>query len=142
MESTRITADFVRAFAQDLLAAADALAEKHGLTVKGKSNRYDPLGGYFTSSLEFTAKTTDGVVHGRDAAAYKECAALFGLGSVPLGARVVLNREEFTVVGLKPRSRMPVIVARVSDGKRFKFGADAVTRAFEAGRDGHATAGR
>jgi len=110
-----------RTISADALAALQAVADKHGLTVTAKGGTYG--GGVFAAKFEF--KTGDA-----DAEDYALYAPSLGLPPDGYGAIFTSGGEEYVVDSIAPRSwKRPIICKKVGTDQRFKFTADAVRAA-------------
>lgn len=110
---------------EELATALGAVEASLGVTITLGTFRYGP------DEVRIQASVTQ---EGLDAhaVAFKRHAADFDLKGADLGAEVTLNGRKCRLVGIKPKSRKyPILVERVSDGKRFKFPASSVLKALD-----------
>ena len=114
-----ITRASLKKLTADAEKALAAVAKKHGVQVSFKS-------GSFTDSnatMKFTISTIDkdGTVNTKEATDFQRYADQFGLKSSDLGNTFSWGGETYKIVGLRIRSRSPVIAERIRDGKIFKM---------------------
>lgn len=95
----------------------------------GKAS-YDvsPSGG-MTVKIEIMP-IVNGVVKGKEILAFERECFRYGLEKTDLGKHFITPEGEYEIVGLNTRAhRMPILTARLNDGKRYKFSAEYVKRA-------------
>jgi len=111
----------VKAIGDDVAAALQAVAAKHGMTVTVKGGVFTE--GSFKPRVEFKTGDADRVEFEQYARAFGLTADMFGKTfAAPGGAR-------YRIVGLRLNSRKrPVLVQRL-DGKQFVFEVSAVVAA-------------
>lgn len=123
--------EFNRSNCRELMAeveeALKPIAEKHGLTLdrKGRTFYKDQMPVMFQFLIR--KEDEDGNALDAKAQAFKRSAARVGLDPNDLHREFVSSGETYRITGLNTRAkRYPVIVERVRDGKKYKFGADMV----------------
>lgn len=117
-------AKLIRNAAETALAA---VAEQFGVVITYKGGSFDP--GQLTAKFEFAEVASDGVAQTREATDFKRYAKSFGLEPDLLGTSFSYSGDHYTIVGMKPRAPKFPVIAERTDGKRFKFPADVVSRA-------------
>lgn len=108
----------------ELVAAAQAVAEKYGLKVAGSGGSILP--GELTLKVKFTSATgpSQGELN------FKQYGDLYGFRPEDFGATFVSMGREFKITGLLPnRPKRPVEVIEVRTGKAFVFDAETAKRA-------------
>lgn len=111
MEFSKAT---MRALNAEIKTALEAVAEKHGLTVKCGGGSYDPAG-KFKPRVEFTAEN-----HAETE--FKRSALLVGLTDADYGRTIEMSGKHFTLVGINLRARKrPVLAECVEDRKTYAF---------------------
>ncbi len=109
---------------QEIELALIPIGKKHGVSFQFKGGSFSPT--VATLKLEVGAIGNDGSASTKESEAFKFNARFFGLAPENLGAKVVLNHEQFEIIGLLPKSRKFPILCKRSDGKQFKFSASHV----------------
>lgn len=118
-----------RVIGDEIFAAMQAIASKHGLTVDRKGGRFD--------ANEFTPKYTFGIIG--DAAddtgitqaaraKWDQYAVMFGLQKDWLGKSFGSRTKTMTVVGINPRAPANCVMLRDQNNKGFKAPADYIKR--------------
>ncbi|MFN0149595.1 MAG: hypothetical protein ACKVU1_02660 [bacterium] len=121
----RAAANALRA---EIEAAAQAIAQKHGLDGLVKGCSYDGES-TITFKIEMAIVGANGVAQTHEAADFERYAREFGVADhVRLGSTFVSRGRVHTVVGLHARGRKLPVLARDPDGGTFKFAVDAVNR--------------
>lgn len=116
----------IRILNDEILAAAQAIAAKHGLEVKPGRAKYGMTNGSCT--VEFATVSEDGVVQTKEADAYAQLCELFGLKFEWLNTEVMISGRPMTIVGLKSRSSKRPILVKDAQGKMFVVDADTILR--------------
>lgn len=115
-----ITKDTVQTLGKELTGVVRAWAEAKGLKLTKAGGSYDPALGQWTERLTIQAATVGG--RPREQAEFEALCWRFNLTADHWKNRFRVQGTEYELVGLKQsRGRMPVIGARVPDGKRFVF---------------------
>ena len=105
---------------KELEAAAEAIAAKHGLSVKRGRGVY--TNDSASLKMEFAIVGENGIAKTREATDFEFLADEFGLMPSDLGAVFTSRGTAYTLSGLKARSpKFPFVATRVSDGSPFKF---------------------
>lgn len=84
-----------------------------------------------TFKLQIAAIGEHGEVKTQEAEDFKFCAFKYGLKPEDLGKKFQYAREEYTIIGCKPRSYRFPILAKRQDGVTIKFPADSVKFALQ-----------
>ncbi|HSG20356.1 MAG TPA: hypothetical protein VLA31_06265 [Burkholderiaceae bacterium] len=130
MKLTQIDRQAMTLLRSPIEEALRVVGAQYGVDLKVGKGKYGHTNGTFT--LEIGLPQGDGNVMDADAAAFRSGAIYFTLKAEWLFQTVTLNGMAYKIVGLKPRSqKYPVPLQNLRDGKRYKFGADAVRRAME-----------
>lgn len=117
-----------KAISAEALVALQAVAAKHGLKVTANGGTVD----FGSTTLKFMFAETgeSGVVMTPQATEFQMFAEGYGLKSDDLGRTFTYAGKVYTIVGLKPRSRLPILA---SSGERtYKFAAKDVARLLAA----------
>ncbi len=115
--------------AKEIEAALQPLAAKHGLQIVAKGGKFDDT--TYTAKIECSELNGD-VAQTPERAAFTTQAQTFGLKPELLDTTFEHRGQVFKIVGLRPNApRYPVVAMRMSDGKRYKFAADAVALLLE-----------
>lgn len=102
----------VRSLSQKLDTVLERLAAETGLAIKIGGVRFSPNNAVIT--IEAAERGLRGVVMGRDAEAFVDRAADFGLEPTDLGVDFKHFDKWYRIVGLKPRSKNPVLCAGIA----------------------------
>lgn len=114
-----------RQLAEDVQAAVQAVAKKHGLTLERAGGRFNPT--EFTQKLKWTIGDKAAVTKQAKADWDMHCEVL-GLKPEHFGKEVHCKGQAWRVCGLNPRrSRYPVL-AEDSNGQRLRLSVDYFTR--------------
>jgi hypothetical protein len=125
----RFTRDSIRALRPRLQAALDPVAKELGIQIKAGNAAYDPDGGTATVKVEMAVIGPDGTVARPEARVFQQLARLLGLQEDDLGKQFSHGGTKFRITGCAARSqKFPILAARVTDGKVFKFPVEAVAR--------------
>lgn len=117
-----MTREFARTLGLEVEAALKAVAEKHGLDLDLKGGRFDEAS--FTPRVVFTAKEGAQVQWNR-------YAALYDLPLDAIGVIVSVKGVAYRILSLSlNKSKFPVNVERIPDGKLFGLQTKAVRSAF------------
>lgn len=128
MTITRMDLAAANALRAEIEAAAQAIAQKHGLDGLVKGCSYDGQT-TITFKIEMATVGTNGVAQTREAADFERYAREFGVAEhVHLGSTFDLRGRTHVVVGLHARGRKLPVLARDPDGGTFKFSSAAVNR--------------
>lgn len=114
---------FVKQLNQELLQAAQEIANRHGLAASQKAGNFDDTS--CKLSVQFSVVNDDGTVESPERKNFQQMATSYGLDPNDLDKVFNSNGEDFRIDGLKPKAqKYPVLATRVKDNKRFKFSAD------------------
>ncbi len=102
----------------DIAEALQAVADKHGISVKVNGGTYDPSG-LFKPRVAFTADN-----HAE--AEFKQYANLFGLKPDAFGKTFTNSGRTFTIAGLNLKARKRPVLATADDGKSYVFEERAI----------------
>lgn len=119
---------FLRTFNADAIAALEAVAKRHGVSIAQKAGSFARDGSNATIKFEIATVGNDGQVQTKDAQAFKRDAALFGIDPEALGTTFTVRGTEYRITGLSTRRpKYPISAERVKDGRAFKFPAEVVS---------------
>ena len=125
-----MTRDKARELAEDMLAALQSVATKHGVQIKDKGGKFDPNGGSATFKFEAAFLNDQGQAETAERKEYKLFAVNLGLKPEWLDQTFRFNSADYKIVGLRTRrSKNPVLVQRQPDGRTFVFSHDYVKSA-------------
>ncbi len=110
----------------EIEAAVQAVAQKHGISIKRGRGKYDRQACSLT--LEISTIAADGTVQSREAAEFKRYASLFGFRPEDLGRSFKSNGKTFTIAGVNPKGRVRPVLATGDDGKTYTFRPEDVRR--------------
>ena len=118
-----ITKPFLVTLRAELDAALQAVAEKHGVSIRAGNASFDALHANFKVEVK-VLQTASGV--SGDEAEFRRYAGMVGLQPDVYGKTFVSNGSTFTVSGLSLKSRRMPVLARREDGKVYKFPVNIV----------------
>ena len=102
-----------RALETEVIAALQAIATKHGLTIAGAGGTIGALD--YTCKLRFTIND-ESVRVARDTANFNQFCGLYNLQPFHLGTEVTIKGERYTLIGLSDRSmKFPFKMRKHSD---------------------------
>jgi len=116
-----------RHLSDDITAAIQSVAKKYGVSLQYGGGTYNEA----TATLKISAvvANSNGKIQTKGEADWKRYHNMFGLKANILGTKINYAGEQYKIVGLSPRSRrFPVLVERVSNGKRYKLPTSAVSK--------------
>jgi hypothetical protein len=118
---------YVKKLGERALEALKVLADAEGLVVVARGGT---IGDSFAVlKFEFIAPGSTGQRETEEIEAFRQLAGLYGLKPEDLGREVVLKDGVFKLAGINPRAeRQPFVIARVSDGRKFRCRADVVVK--------------
>lgn len=113
----------LRRLSADLQAALDAVAKQHGISIVLGSGRFSPTEyrAKITASTTLPANAED-----RARKEFEEHAGAFFLKPSDYGQTFVIGGKQYTICGIKPKSRQYPVLGRNARGKVFKFAATDV----------------
>ena len=112
---------------EEMEQALQLVAKRHGVQIRAGRGAFTKT--TFEARFE-VAETVKGVAQTPERATFARMVKLYGLATGDLGKTFSQDGYTFKIVGLNTRRRRyPVVVERQPDGKRFKFGAEAIVRA-------------
>lgn len=114
-----------KVLAQDMLAALESVAQKHGVKFSQKSGNY--TGTTLTLRIEAAILNADGVAETRERKDYTLYCNLYDLKPEWLDATFPANGTTYQIVGLNTRKhKNPVLAKRTDNGKIYIFPADII----------------
>ena len=115
-----ITKDLLRDIREDIATALKSVGEKHGVMITPRNASFTPQTA--TMKIEIAVIGDGGVVENKDRTNYTLYCGSYGLKPEWLDKTFVSGTTAYQIVGLAVRrSKNPVVVNRVSDGKTFIF---------------------
>lgn len=124
MPIAKITKPVCQTLREELEAAMAPVAAKHGINIATGRGTFSDA--EFTLKVILTTKGEGGVDQGAKKR-FEQLAHAVGLKPEDFGREILLDHERFRIADINPRaSAKPVLVERLSDGKRFKIAAEAV----------------
>ena len=118
---TSFTRPVVKELRDEVTAALESVGKRYGITLKVNGIRYDD--NMFSTKVE-ARLGTDTNEHARND--WENNCRLFGLAENDFGKKFIQDGEEFTVVGIKPRSPKYPILCRTRLGKVYKMSSSIV----------------
>lgn len=122
-----ITKTFVQTFRSEFKDAVAELEKKHGISISIGNINYNST--KFTTKLEVVDSRPDedgNVVTGEQAAFNANCGVV-GLSPHHYNAKFSHRRNDYILVGVKPRNRRyPIIAEDVISGRRYKLTKDVL----------------
>lgn len=120
-----ITRDTAQLITNDVLAALDEVAKKHGVAFSNRGGNFSAEN--LTIRLEAAVVNPDGTVSTRNAKTFEGLAPMYGLKPEWLNQTFVSGGNEFTIIGLNTRrSKNPVECRKTSNQKIYIFRAETV----------------
>lgn len=123
----------------EINAAAKAIAAAHGMTWAPARCTFDTAA--LTVKLQLVEAREDGVALTREAQDFIALAFTYGIAADALGKPITSGGRSFRIVGLKSRSRNPILADDASTGRRFKLPAEHVARVYPHRNDRNGTEG-
>jgi hypothetical protein len=125
----------VKAIVADMEKAMQLVADLHGVDYQRKAGTFTSTSLNVRGVFSVVEKGEGGVnLASPEAAAFTRYAASEGIDPDALGKTVTYGGYEYRIVGFRPKaSKFPIMVERVSDGKRMAFTAPIVTRQYPKG---------
>ncbi len=113
---------------QKIEAALQSIVEELGMQIRARGGSFGATA--CAIKLEVSELADDGVAKTPERAAFIQQAHLYGLSPEDLDATFTANDGTiYQIVGLSPRKRKyPIVAARASDGKLYKFAEATVVR--------------
>jgi hypothetical protein len=122
---TEMNAAAAKALQSEVSDALKEIAQRHGLDYKAKAGAYDHT--MFRGGGSFLLRAVGGV--GREQMEFNDACLIYDLKTEDYGKVAKVSGVDFRLVGLNTRrTQKPLIMQRVSDGKRFIGGLDLVER--------------
>lgn len=124
-----ITTDFIKRINKDVEQAIQAVADKHSVTIKLGSTRYEPT--EYTTKLIVTTKEGEVVRKETEESNSKSYALMLGLPEETLGNIFTMRGETYKVVKVDGRRpKYPIIYrkAKVNDKARYKMTLESYKR--------------
>ena len=123
---TEFTGATCNAMAQEIVEAVQAIAKKHGVSIRKGRGKYTPE--TWTCKLEVSVLNTSGEAMTKERTELEQYGAGIGLKDA-YGKVFTVQGKRFKVIGLSmSRPKYPVIGEEVGTGKRYKFQIGSVTR--------------
>jgi len=113
----------IRQINNELEAALKQVAEKYGIEVKLGNTRFTDDN--FSTKVQVATIGQDGIAMSKEATDFNRHKTALGI-NMELGQEFQRSGKTYTIVGLKPRSKKYPILAKCSDGKRYKLPVDLV----------------
>jgi hypothetical protein len=111
---------------EEMEAALQAVATKHGIQIKSKNGSFSPT--MFTLKFEASVIGTGGVAETQERQAYKQLCQVYGLKAEWLDKTFNHGTDTYTVVGLNTRKhKRPVLCKQTGNGKTYCFEDKLVT---------------
>ena len=124
----------VKDIRDEIKAALEEIAERHGVKVVGTTCSYTETGMNVPFKIEDSTEIA-GVEWSPEEAAFLRKAHEFGLKPTDLGSEVEIQGNTWILSGLKPQNtKYPVLARRSFDGKLFKFTVRDVVAGLRAAR--------
>lgn len=130
---TKMNRENVGVISLHVREALQKVADMHGLALEVGGGSFDPLSGEYRPKVTFKLKVDEsGVDQAQKDFAF--WAPQFGLVASDYRREVQINGLTYRLLGFQPsRSRYPIYVERLSDGKRVLFDKVAVRYALRPG---------
>ena len=113
----------LRVLNADIQAALTEVGKKHGITIALGTGRFSP-NEYRSKITATTSAPVDAAVRARKE--FEEYAGAFFLKPSDFGQTFVVGGKQYTICGIKPKSRQYPVLGRNARGKVFKFAASDV----------------
>lgn len=121
----RLTKKQVAAIHADLVAAAQAVAEKHGVTIKEAGGIVGDT--FATLKVEVALRAENGTPNGQYADAWAKLHELYGFAADDLGRSFGFRGDTWRIVGLNSRSaKFPVVVEKNGDPRPRRMSTELV----------------
>jgi hypothetical protein len=111
-----------KALGEEIEQALAGIASKYGVSISCKGGTFGPTS--YVAKVE-CAVIAGGLAVTREVEAFNKMASLYGLAPSDLGRSFAYSGGTYSICGLKPSSRNPVLAKR-QDGKVFKFPVEVV----------------
>jgi len=135
--TTKITEfgrDNVRSLMDEIQAALDPIAQKHGLVLERKGSTFYRDSVPVMFKMLVRVEDADGKALDSKAQEFKASANLIGLKSEDLGKTFHIRGTSYEIEGLNLRaSKYPVLAKNKKNGKTYCFPAGAVARSIAQG---------
>ena len=110
----------------DVIAALQAVAKKHGVQLVAKGGKFDANG--FRPRISFAAITEEGVMTKERTALASFKAQMAGFKSTDFGRKFTDCGRTFVIEGFRTRApRRPLLVRDVTDNKQYTYTAVTTT---------------
>ncbi len=117
----KIDSATVDKFIERLGPSMDALASEMGLSVRVRRATYSEINAKF--AIEAATIRDDGIVMDKEAEDFLERCVDFGLVPADLGRAFACGDNEYRIVGMRPRAKLPVICEQLEGEGRVRLGA-------------------
>lgn len=125
MKIDRFTRANLKTLDEAIVEAVQPVAEKFGIQIKRGSGTFTPTD--YKVKLICAVQNLDGTYETPERTDFKQLAPIYGLTADDIDMTFKWNEEKYNLIGIRARSRkFPFIGKRIRDGKRFKFGVDAI----------------
>ena len=121
-----MTKQKLQALRNDIVAALDAVAKKHNVTITGGNGTY--CDDSATLKLDI-ADVIDGEAQTKAELDFKRVAHIYGLSADDFGFTFEYRGSTYTVSGINTRANRYPVQACTADGTRYKFPASVIKNA-------------
>jgi hypothetical protein len=116
----QITRDLLRNIREDIATELKSVGDKHGVLITPRNASFNSQNA--TMKIEIAVIGDGGVVENKDRTNYTLYCGSYGLKPEWLDKTFVSGRDTYQIIGLAVRrSKNPVVVKRLPDGKDFIF---------------------
>lgn len=127
MEVSKFSKPTLRKLRKEIEDALASVSVRHGIHIK--TGRCSFMDSSATMKLEMAVIGADGVVHTKEAEAFRNFAGMYDLKRDDLGQKFVAGGTTYEIIGLKTRARKrPILCLSEDNGKTYVFEAEAVIR--------------
>lgn len=122
---TTINREFLQSLNADINEALAEIAKKHGVSIQTGKGRFEANNAQIT--LNIGTISEEGFVNTREAEDFRFHAPKFGIDPAVLGTTITYGPEQYTIIGMLPRSKkMPILAKQIRTGKTMKLPVCAV----------------